>query len=536
MAARSPAFTLIELLIAVSLGIVVLLVATKSFTTVAAAIGQVGQLREQNDLLRNGYLLALDDADHWNSQANPHWPYLKGYNALGDITGTVVDGSGNPRRYYDGVGKRLDGSWGPVADPLDVHWNKRPFKRVELSASDPRHNPNWVQAHDRRSWCRNYLMATPRPISRGIEDGETMVWTYASDGDGNAANIDAATSLAHSYQVPGVGLEPVTYRGALYSQRGQAGMPYGWTPRHAFGDYSLVSHVEMDPSSADPREAAAAARPGLMLETFKQLGLYAVAEYLPRGTQSMLQRPNRNAAGAFVDADAVNFNQGEMPGQLVAAATDGSADSNARTVWIEYPTASDVDAPNRTDYLLALYRPTRDAHRNVGSFWVSHDFHFMGRQAGGEPMFLGTRMNTKPDGTPDPWHLLDRLSIFPWGARSRNDEHVTWDAFGDQMWRNFYGSVTIHHPQTYTDDPYVRLNAAEAGTTSIMKNHVMRCRIRSDEVAYLQVTVVDPDAARVIEISFSAPATTSYRGARQMWALKSAASTGSAVMGDVYVP
>lgn len=73
------AFTAIELMIAMALSLGILLVAVAGFRMAAASMGRLERLSVENNLLRSGYLLLMEDVDFWHSHANPEYPYRKGF-------------------------------------------------------------------------------------------------------------------------------------------------------------------------------------------------------------------------------------------------------------------------------------------------------------------------------------------------------------------------------------------------------------------------------------------------------------------------
>src|SRR5947209_7664141 len=61
------AFTLIELLIAMALGLVVLLTAFAGFRVTAQALTASRRIAVENNLMRLGVQLALEEADYWTA-------------------------------------------------------------------------------------------------------------------------------------------------------------------------------------------------------------------------------------------------------------------------------------------------------------------------------------------------------------------------------------------------------------------------------------------------------------------------------------
>lgn len=71
---RRAAFTLIELMIAMALGLVILYAAAAGVRTTSATITVANRLATQNDLLRAAYFTAVEEADFWQGYDDPASP------------------------------------------------------------------------------------------------------------------------------------------------------------------------------------------------------------------------------------------------------------------------------------------------------------------------------------------------------------------------------------------------------------------------------------------------------------------------------
>jgi prepilin-type N-terminal cleavage/methylation domain-containing protein len=68
---RATGFTLIEMMIAIALGLAVIYVAFAGFRVAAQSVTLVNRLGTENDILRAGLTIAMDDTDFWSSHDDP---------------------------------------------------------------------------------------------------------------------------------------------------------------------------------------------------------------------------------------------------------------------------------------------------------------------------------------------------------------------------------------------------------------------------------------------------------------------------------
>ena len=104
------AFTLVELMIALSLGLVIVYTAMSGFRVAAQSITIANRLSLENSLLRAGYFQVEDDLDFWTSLDDPLNPAnqtLRG-TAAGSTVAAPLNQAGNPftpmRTLYAGLG------------------------------------------------------------------------------------------------------------------------------------------------------------------------------------------------------------------------------------------------------------------------------------------------------------------------------------------------------------------------------------------------------------------------------------------------
>ena len=141
---RISGFTLIELLISVVLGMALVFAATAGFGVLSQAITKSNQLSIENNLLRIGMQMALDEADFWTTSDNPLDPLKQPMRAGGNGV------AGMPFTPFEKVndvtipgGKFIDTKSGldEVASAPRGGWNPNPLARA---AWDQR---NWVRAN-----------------------------------------------------------------------------------------------------------------------------------------------------------------------------------------------------------------------------------------------------------------------------------------------------------------------------------------------------------------------------------------------------
>lgn len=321
---RRRAFSLIELLVAVTLSALVILLAAACFRTVSRVFAQVNRLADENAALRSGVLLSLVDCDYWTSYGDDRPPYAKGVTRV-------------PRRDATDPAKRL---FAPVvhayragslpdweqADPATPDGDTYVDPATGLTRLKAI-NPHGMLAHHPAAWARcSYTASEPYVFHWSYycqpSDLSQAAWCHAFATSYRAHD----QTLNDDFSYPAY---PVTN---MYGRVNQGGArnDYNLTERDLragcfigqnrrwLGDYGLVEATTMD----DPRlcnrfwrliqasitvdgaeesaltfdhvpgltEAAHWAatqvncrRPRQMLQTFQRLGHHGVAQYLPRG-------------------------------------------------------------------------------------------------------------------------------------------------------------------------------------------------------------------------------------------------------------
>lgn len=495
---RHRGFTLIELMIAVSLAIVILLIVGQAFRTVVAVIAKANQLSTENNLLRAGYTLAMRDAAYWHSHANDQAPYVKGFTR-----------EGRP----DSTSRR-----------------KRYFAPVEFAA-DPGHldpalvaNPNALLPHDRRSWARTHLANPARPV------------VLETDGSGAEKDRHDSSNLPQGF-TPG-------HIGGDYSLVSASDMA------------DAVRYPDLDGSSwpaswigsSDEWRRYASARPRAMHQLFQRLGHLGVAEYMPRGNPllyvdqegrnpSHWSRPLYDPAPAMTDA-AVWWNSFFSVDVLTDRGYH-TRGQNSGAEWVYLSDLADLDAsagfhslnyPSiRPDIRLMLIQPVTN---------------------GRSDQLLGTTVDDTIT-----YRIYERIKSWKGGAKYDDKTTPDYSRHPD------YLSTTVHLPANLSDQERdadriagelgigigqlsALATAAKPANAAVLKTQIFRSPLfAGGNLTVCRIVLQDPDSGMQREVTFT-PLATTYRGARQHVAAVhrlggggpggASPATGSSPGGDFY--
>jgi prepilin-type N-terminal cleavage/methylation domain-containing protein len=179
---RRHAFTLVEILVAVTISTIIILTAVSCFRMITNAITAANVLSTENALLRAGFQLSLQDVDFWSSHADARPPYNKGFMRVrSQVDDPATTGGGNipencwrrpfqPVRYIARTDtSERDPDPASLADPLRnyslfnaadpslAEWNlmnKPNYYKDPYNRNDYVPNPNAMLAHDPRSISR----------------------------------------------------------------------------------------------------------------------------------------------------------------------------------------------------------------------------------------------------------------------------------------------------------------------------------------------------------------------------------------------
>lgn len=470
------AFSFVEVILAIGLAGVVILVAAAAFRTATGSIGLMTRTSEENRLLRSGIIAALDDLDHWSSDADPAFPHGRAYAAFRNVSD-------------DGLNRLAD------AGPINEHGNnRRPFRRVDFAnaARDLdadgridaweswRDDPNWVVPHDPAAWYRGHLLPNARPVRFDIS---SQVRYRAPAMDGNR-RFD---SWMYSPPSGNTGL----WGG--YNFR----IPGWWNPRLCFGDYANMANSSTDPADYDAglglgtgiQEARLrGSRGSLMQALLRELGPVGMVNYLPPGNLLQFLRPTTN-----LYSGGPNWDRGEIPWMLDAPRVQqGSGD---------WQTGTAVPAGRRLDLAEAL--------AFLGGYHATDAASAMADRA----LVLGTSLRAD----------------YPFATLHSAARRGWLDQFTTEPQRAYVRSQVAHAAAELLRNDTSLLPLGLSGQSGVDLSHPAdrptmalssyRYRFRSGEVCNLAVTLNDPRSGRTTVVGFTATGTT-YRGARQLWALR----------------
>ena len=146
------AFTLVELLISVSLGLVILGTVASGMRVASQAFTLVNRLAQENQLMRVGCEVAHDHLDYWTDIDDPEGPAsnrpLRTRNASGGLPFTPMT---DIAHYVAGASRELDTGWN-AADP----W----------AAADPR---TWWRGNLAATWGSNVIFGRYSIFTNGVQ-------------------------------------------------------------------------------------------------------------------------------------------------------------------------------------------------------------------------------------------------------------------------------------------------------------------------------------------------------------------------------
>lgn len=245
---RTSAFTLIEMLVAMALGLMILTMALMTFRATAASMADINRMSRETQMLRTGYWIALHDADFWDSHANPDPPFRKGFMRVGRGTNATV----TTRRAFAPIS--FDASMDPSSAVSDAQVL----------------NPNQFLPHAPAGWYRNGIAPG---LGGGVRFGGSKV---GAGGNGNEYAVNFPT-----------GVTPLAVEGD-YGVTSATAMPVGdrfpalaWagTPAVGSGGYPQQGYASQD----EALRRIHSARPRAMLQLFQRLGQRGWIEYMPNG-------------------------------------------------------------------------------------------------------------------------------------------------------------------------------------------------------------------------------------------------------------
>jgi prepilin-type N-terminal cleavage/methylation domain-containing protein len=247
-ALNRAAFTLLEVMIAIALGTLVVLIAASGFRSAAQAVALAQRLVRANDLAVAGMMVALDEADYWDTCDDPGDTNLQRLREscalpVGSATGNAV---------------RLGLPFAPFARQVGAH---------------------------QAVWAPG----TPQGFGHGWQDDERL-WAVAADNEltwwpGNKAETQESDCRFGHYAIFGISRLPG--ESAIAIDGGTSGAVGGWQPRNGGGVYGTVDFgAEPPPPPATAAVGAYRHRtPGWFYNQLRglsnSLGWYGMLDYLP---------------------------------------------------------------------------------------------------------------------------------------------------------------------------------------------------------------------------------------------------------------
>jgi hypothetical protein len=492
------AFTLIELLVAMALGMLILVMAVITFRSTAASMADINRMARETQMLRTGYWIAMRDADFWDSHANPEAPYHKGFTRVGRGLNSAIA----TRRFMAPVS--FSASMAPGA---------------ALSDQDAI-NPNVFLPHNPASWYRGGIAPplgiharqggnkTPSP-REWAENYKTGVTAMAVDGD---YGLTQATHMPAGDRFPTI------------DWTGNPAIPDGGYPLHGVGTQDSAFRMV---NSMLPRA---------QWQLFQRLSHRGWIEYMPPDTKANL-----------ADQD------GWLP-SYTSRPTLGGGATDTRS-WFNSWFVGDWNG--------------------VGSGWNSIErtapwrgrAHIFATDAMG---IYGLQFGDGTDAAPEYRPILAAdTGSYDLGARTMDQfDPLTVSAsnmLGDQYsgliavnradyrgdisrWATST-STTLRLPYNLSDQEreHARLATELGGTAAsyrwldsdskptevpLLRTTVLRfSKFLGGSIAVVRVQVEDPVSGFRREITV-VPMTTTYRGARQHWALNHIRQGGSATSND----
>jgi prepilin-type N-terminal cleavage/methylation domain-containing protein len=208
-------FTLVELLISISLGLVIVYTMFAGFRVASQTVTLCNRMSIENRLLTAGTLLALDEVDCWAGMDRPGWQPCR------TTPSKLISGAGGGYDPGGGDSSQLAQPFTPFRDSWTAACN-------ELPAAGNQYDPVWLP-HDPKTWYRGDGSLWLRNGSAGGPFADQSAWgDYGlfSGVDGNVQHGGGSTTVG---AFPG-SLPAGTYTWFADQQKGlKAALGfYGW--------------------------------------------------------------------------------------------------------------------------------------------------------------------------------------------------------------------------------------------------------------------------------------------------------------------
>lgn len=497
---RRRAFTLIEMIAAMAIGLLLLATVVQTFRSIVQTVKVVNLQRRENELLRTGFVQVLDDADFYHSEANPDPPYSKGWSRAPLTAADPAD-----KRHFARV---LFAQGTAPADPYAASAAPAALRSDAATGLPILPNPNVLLPSDPRSWVR-------------VETVTNTNWGYLRPSTQRASKYVLGSLLTD--QIWGMG-----QLAAATDMRDLQAFPDGTRRMPEDGVWVGVGRV------VDPYRNQTL--PALQASLWHLLSHVGVWAYLRPGAP-MICHDTRGFLPAWRTLQS---------GQIASTPTPPF-----------YPTvqASQVE----TDYLNGP--AATQCNTQIARWGMSTTYE--GTVGRADTLFR-VAIQVKPVYPTDTaLGGISLANSSTWGAdatykRVLNGRPWFWDFYNwsgaigqsrDQSRTPAFVSTTYRFPSNATDTE--RPAVANTGTaainptaldlagrpadwpvmsTSILRQHAFL----GDQVVYCRVTVSMPETGRLLELPVS-PICTTYRGARQHWT-RVTSTTLATPAGDAYVP
>lgn len=496
---RRRAFTLIEMIAAMAIGLLLLATVVQTFRSIVQTVKVVNLQRRENDLLRAGFVQVLDDADFYHSEANPDPPFSKGWSRAPLTAADPAD-----KRHFARV---LFAQGTAPADPYAAPTAPAALRAHAGLPILP--NPNVLLPSDPRSWVR-------------VETVTNTVWGYLRPSYQRAQRFVIGCWL-QTDQVWGMG---------------QLASATDMRDLQAFGNGTRrmpEDGVWVGPGRAvDPYRNQTL--PALQASLWHQLSHIGVWAYLRPGapmichdTRGFLPAWRSLQGGQIASTPTPPFYPTVQASQSQTDYLNGPSASECTTAIGRWGISTTYEGTlGRSDTLRRVaiqVKPVYPTDTALGGFSIANADQW------------NTDATYKRVMNGRPWFR----DFYGWGNTQIQGR--------DQSRSPAFTSTTYRFPSNATDTD--RPTVANTGTatinptaldlagrpadwpvmsTSILRQHAFL----GDQVVYCRVTVRMPETGRLLELPVS-PVCTTYRGARQHWA-RVTSTTLATPAGDAYVP
>lgn len=509
-------FTLLEMLVAVSLGTVLVLTITATFRAISRTVAAVNALGRENELLRAGYFVAIEDADFFHSEANPDLPYSKGWTRVQPVNATPAD-----KRHFARVAFRAGTA---PADPYDILAGLTPPRALRTAVTagltlPVLPNPNVMMPSDPRSWMRVGTVAnTTNTGSDYISPQQQCIWfnpgpVFASDfsirnaltsqvyGD---ARLASATDMFDPVLFPsGSGVGDGSGAVALVDPRVNQTLPCLqaalWHQLSYVGIYHYLRPAApvncLDSRGFLPSWRTPVA--GWATRTDTPRGLATPSSPLP----PLWSSGDREQYFDYLAAGNAQHNIFIGMHLTWEAQTGLFVKSTVKSLQVKPVYPNDVGV-NLVSYYLSGSDSTYFRTMNQAP-WAGNDYNFQ--------QFLNSKVDVarSPSFTSTTWR-------FPANPTDGERPSVTIAGVAIPATRIVLDGRPLQYPVM---------------STAIQRHHALL----GDQVTFCRVIVRVPETGRSLELAFT-PVCTTLRGARQHWARVPSGIVGMPPAGDVYVP